>query len=1523
MKSLIPSLFVFAGLVNLAPGQEAPLVGVTNQVSALINKSSAHLLAGQWAEAEMAGRKARELTNPLGNTKDERLLKIRVAWQLGNVYFKGALFDRAEPEFEFVISEFRGGTPQPAMMIMWLRNAAKCENQLRKYDEARAHLLEAMDWAARKSPDSIAAIMRDAAFLQTMVMLAANDQVKAELAKFFENLAETAEAGLKENDPRLAQPLRDLGRFYRHFKVKRDADAVPVYARIIRILETDESANRFALAEALDEYADLQNRTLKQRAEAAKTALRGWRLLKDDPGALQSQTFRSLCAFLGSWHQLTTKNQEAALGFYQQAWQVAKNLHKLDDSNDSRLRMAQEDLAEALIEIGEFERAEELLNELRNVVWDKNLEYEKQGILMALEELEKKRGNPEASLEMQRAQVELAERKHGPTSRSTIFQVRALAWTLWSQGKHLEAIALLEERLRLLQTSELPESTLEAQTAAVLNSLGSFRLSQAVKTRSQADWDVAGALLRDSVAIHERVSGHHAQDTIEAMLDLARCFQYQGRTAAARDLVLLARERATTLRTKTGDIKTFLRALASHADFSESIADWETALAIRQDIVDLNREAYQSSDFRHVGALELLVLAQQRAGDHQSALQTIATLEAADPREDYSNLKATSLAASGNLDQARQLNLALLEAAKKAGDATQIAKILDALAETEFKSGNSQIAAKYLGERLKILQTADPKSYRETLPQTIFTLVVAGQISEARPLIEQYRTLPVPAKNEGVAVEGIMVEFSDLMVAIVVGDETKARSVAEALKDEMLAQFGANEALPELAQTLRELEEACYTSEALNRVTIPLSLVGGNTSKLVLIYRSALAASIREHGPESQETAINRLRLAQNLDKTGQPGDALWEANLAWERLKSETDVASLTPRADLLQLLVSLNRRAGNWAAVKESSGELLKLWGNLTSQGLISTAFRFQQIEAMLHTSDPAVSEALEQALNSQENDLEDVLRFASEHQRLHYQTQQRGYLDLVACSGDAPLLAQVLIRQKGVILDSLLEDRLLLASIRNAADSPLSELAQERQSLREKLRRQAFDPGATGPGNESQTRRLDEIESELSSRLARYRPARSALQTSQTRVRQALGDRGILLDYFRFRNLAGIDHYGVLELRANQKPVWYDLGPTSSMDEALDLYQKAVRRYTNEATLRKQLRLLHAKLLPQSVRDLVADGNWNLVISPDARLNFVSFGTLLSGQDRLLLQDFQLRYVASARDLLEDENRAAQSLPNRMLLLAAPDYRAPLSSSAISTALSQESWSAEERQSLRQLGFKSLTGAAQIESSLKTWAQRNQIPLQSFNSSKATEAAFRQSAGGASIIHLATHGVFLKELPLLRAIGPASLSFGDLRNADNPMHRGMLALASAKTTVSTWKASQAVDPARDGLLTADEAADLDLAAAKLVVLSACKTGVGADISGEGVLGLRRGFAMAGAKEQIFTLWPVDDVVTAQVMATFYDEYAKTGLQDAARALIATQRTTFGQFRSQHGLQKAIFYAGPFVSSSKGPVR
>ena len=145
--------------------------------------------------------------------------------------------------------------------------------------------------------------------------------------------------------------------------------------------------------------------------------------------------------------------------------------------------------------------------------------------------------------------------------------------------------------------------------------------------------------------------------------------------------------------------------------------------------------------------------------------------------------------------------------------------------------------------------------------------------------------------------------------------------------------------------------------------------------------------------------------------------------------------------------------------------------------------------------------------------------------------------------------------------------------------------------------------------------------------------------------------------------------------------------------------------------------------------------------------------------------------------------------------------------------------------------------------------------------------------------AILHIATHGFFLEDVS-----EKEEKVFGvEVEKAkDNPLLRSGLMLAGAEKAVANEQQEEA--GANNGILTAYEAVNMHLGKTDFVVLSACETGLGDVVSGEGVYGLQRAFLVAGANSVIMSLWKVNDEATQQLMTTFYSKWLQSGDQTAA---------------------------------------
>ncbi|NJO02253.1 MAG: CHAT domain-containing protein [Bacteroidia bacterium] len=134
-------------------------------------------------------------------------------------------------------------------------------------------------------------------------------------------------------------------------------------------------------------------------------------------------------------------------------------------------------------------------------------------------------------------------------------------------------------------------------------------------------------------------------------------------------------------------------------------------------------------------------------------------------------------------------------------------------------------------------------------------------------------------------------------------------------------------------------------------------------------------------------------------------------------------------------------------------------------------------------------------------------------------------------------------------------------------------------------------------------------------------------------------------------------------------------------------------------------------------------------------------------------------------------------------------------------------------------------------------------------------------------------------------------------------NPMILSGLILSG----VSNFANNSVENQIEDGVLTAYEAAVLNLDQTDLVVLSACQTGEGEVVYGEGVYGLQRGFQTAGARSILMSLWNVSDEATQTLMTLFYENWIGKK-QSKRKAFINAQQKLRRQYPSP-------FFWGAFV--------
>jgi tetratricopeptide (TPR) repeat protein len=511
--------------------------------------------------------------------------------------------------------------------------------------------------------------------------------------------------------------------------------------------------------------------------------------------------------------------------------------------------------------------------------------------------------------------------------------------------------------------------------------------------------------------------------------------------------------------------------------------------------------------------------------------------------------------------------------------------------------------------------------------------------------------------------------------------------------------------------------------------------------------------------------------------------------------------------------------------------------------------------------------------EALALSKKHLERMLAFGTEAQRMAYLRRCFPY-DQLADLGDPDLLADAALNMKGAVLESLLVERALARRSSAPAD-------QEQLDRINALKLEIMEKIARGDADVDRLEhQLKKEQGVLTRRLA-VRPLPFKPPTSLQTLQASLRGDEVLVEILRFQRYAEhgrlVPSYGALVVASKTAPRWLSLGDADALDPRIERllgpFDRGGRgaRVENrdDADVVAMLRELHG-LLWKPLAEVFPAGTNKVLLSPDGALSFLPWAALLDEDGDFLAERWQLTQVSAGRDLPR-AGAVRESRGNTLLALADGGEDLPHSRdevTRIGQVLDERGWRTTVR-----------LGSAAGENDLHRYPRPG-------------------------ILHLATHAGQLRgDVP--RGIGA--------RLSRNPMYRGYLLLGGGKQTLKEWQRGTAVPFANDGILTAEEASSLDLSGTWLTVLSACDTGAGDAHAGEGVLGLRRGFALAGTQNLLFSLWPVRDDATAQFMTAFYDRLFETA--DAASAFHETQVAELRRWRSDRGVVSAAYRAGAFV--------
>jgi CHAT domain-containing protein len=429
---------------------------------------------------------------------------------------------------------------------------------------------------------------------------------------------------------------------------------------------------------------------------------------------------------------------------------------------------------------------------------------------------------------------------------------------------------------------------------------------------------------------------------------------------------------------------------------------------------------------------------------------------------------------------------------------------------------------------------------------------------------------------------------------------------------------------------------------------------------------------------------------------------------------------------------------------------------------------------------------------------------------------------------------------------------------------------------------------------------------LDSEIRQRHPRYADLRYPAPLDLKVIQSLLDERTLLLEYSLGKDASFLFAIGAKDFQVVR------LAPASTITEQIETLRPVLTSRPQRDTLVKQIsssRRLYRELIEPAAKLLA--GKQRLIIAPSGVLHYLPFEALLSSGDvrtlesaalrswPYLVRDYAISYVPSAGVLASLRRPREQEAGPRKTFLAFADplYGAGMASGSgalpeqIRSAFSERSWKLgrlpESRREVEQIA---------------ALYPRDQVSLAVGEQATEENVKLVGRLGQYRFVHFATHGLLNEERPQYSGL---ILSLPTVREA------GVLPARKPEAAAS----KSAPDPSRsairdlqfeDGLLQVYEVFNLKLNA-DLVVLSACETGLGKEVRGEGLIGLTQGFFYAGTPSVMVSLWSVQDESTADLMVTFYRQLNNS--RDKADALRGAKVKLIQSTRYSHPYYWASF--------------
>jgi CHAT domain-containing protein len=469
-------------------------------------------------------------------------------------------------------------------------------------------------------------------------------------------------------------------------------------------------------------------------------------------------------------------------------------------------------------------------------------------------------------------------------------------------------------------------------------------------------------------------------------------------------------------------------------------------------------------------------------------------------------------------------------------------------------------------------------------------------------------------------------------------------------------------------------------------------------------------------------------------------------------------------------------------------------------------------------------------------------------------------------------------LLLRTTNAVRDSI---NAMRDSIKSSGDQNLIEQYNEFS----RLRRQIGNLQQRKDRNEAYIKNLEDqaekLDKSLTQASAAFREFKIDLTLNWQNVQDTLKPEEAAIEFVSFKLYDGkwtsTTKYAALVLRScMDAPEWV---PLPHCEETVSAFLKKQNENTSSEQEKKLYdengSALYAAVWQPLEKTL--EGVISVYYSPSGLLHKISFNAIPVKEGLPLTDVYDLNLASSTREIVY-RGRKKQQRPDSGVIYSGLIYTMDDTETQEKTDLPD----ILREGNLLQLRWRRLPYSEKEGIDIKKILTEKSIPVDLYSEEKGNKESFINLDGKKkNILHISTHGLFLGDIEKnygererLERLGGGPKIF------KNPLLRSGLIMAGCN---NAWK-GEPVAGVGNGVLFADDVAEMDLLGAQLVALSACNTALGEINDSEGVFGLQRAFKLAGAETLIVSLWNVSDEATSILMTSFYEKWLSgKGKQEA----------------------------------------